>query len=129
VGPIALAGKNVAYGYTTYGVDTVSAQVIVRRLSDGRQLRSAPATHGGLAPESLQSVDAIVVKPDGAVAWITGATSLIAHGANATEVARDDARGSSVLDSGSGIDVRSLRLHRSSLSWRDGSRMRFATLR
>jgi hypothetical protein len=129
VGPVALAGVDAAYGLATFGVDTGSAQVIVRRLSDGRQLRSAPATQGRLGPESVQAVDALVVKANGAVAWIAEARSIISQRSAVIQVARDDARGNSVLDSGTGIDARSLRLHGSSLSWRDGSQTRSATLR
>ncbi len=119
-----------AYGFTTSGVDTGFAEVIVRRLDDGRQLRVAPATMKPLAPESFQSVDSVVVKLDGAVAWTAHASSIIRRGTD-IEVERADARGHALLDSGSGpgIDVHSLRLHGSTLSWRHRTVTRSASLR
>src|SRR5436305_553676 len=43
VGPTALAGSNAAYGLTSRSVDTASAEVVVRHLTDGKVLHSAPA--------------------------------------------------------------------------------------
>jgi hypothetical protein len=126
-GPIALAGTDVAYGYTQYGVDTVSAEVLVRDLSTGRQLRSEPATTAPARVEFVQSVDSVVVKADGAVAWIGESGSVISGPTN-TEVDRADARGLSMLDSGSGIDLRSLRLHGVTVTWRHDGRTRSASL-
>jgi hypothetical protein len=127
VGPVALAGIDVAFGLTSYGVDTGSAQVVVRRLSDGRQLHSDPAVSRFAAVEAYQSVDAVVVKADGAVAWIAAEQSIVRH-AGTTEVQKHDSRGRALLDQSAGIDTRSLRLHGSRLSWRDGGRTRTATL-
>jgi hypothetical protein len=126
-GPIALAGRAVAYGFTRFGVDTISATVIVRDLGDGRQLRSEPATTGPLRPEFTQLVASIVVKPDGAVAWIGEGGSVIS-GTRGVEVDKADAHGLARLDSGGGIDVRSLRLAGSRLAWRHGGRSRSASL-
>lgn len=127
-GPIAVAGADAAYGLTSFGVDTVMTEVVVRRLSDGRQLRALPATTKTL-PESFQTVDAVVVKSDGAVAWISSVSSVITHGAATVEVLRADSRGETVLDSAGSIDPRSLRLSGSNLTWRDASKTRAATLR
>lgn len=127
VGPVAVAGTDVGYGSTNFGVDTVNSQVVVRNLGDGRQVHAAPATTTSL-PESFQTVDSIVVRSGGAVAWIAEVGSVISH-AHEIEVQRVDARGPALLDSGSGIDTRSLRLHGSTLTWRDGSATRTATLR
>jgi hypothetical protein len=127
IGTLALAGVVVAYGETMTGVDTASAQVVVRRLDNGRTLRSLAAMNQPIGPESLQSVDSIVVKADGAVAWIATAHSIIRHRAQA-EVDRDDRRGRSTLDTGSAIASTSLRLSGSSLSWRHGAATRTARL-
>jgi hypothetical protein len=126
-GPIALAGRVVAYGFTWFGVDTVTATVIVRDLGDGKQLRTEPATTGPLHPEFTQFVGSIVVKPDGAVAWIGEGGSVIS-GASEVEVDRADKHGLARLDSGGAIDVRSLRLVGSKLAWRHGSQARSASL-
>lgn len=128
MGPIALAGQDAAYGLASYGVDTVSASVIVRRLSDGEQLRSAPATRKPVGPEFMQSVAAVVVKPDGAVAWIGEGGSVISGRTRDIEVGRADARGVALLDSGTGIDARSLRLQGSSVTWRHSGQTRSASL-
>jgi hypothetical protein len=127
-GPAAVAGEDVAYGLTTYGVDTASTVVIVRDLRDGARLRSLPATTAPLRPESFQSVTAIAVKADGAVAWIGQAGSVIS-GKPTTEVHGADRRGPALLDAGAGIAPRSLRLRGSTLSWTDGGRTRRAALR
>jgi hypothetical protein len=119
----ALAGDVVGYGVETCGVDTGSTTIIVRRLSDGKQLRNLAAVKGPIGPESYESVGSLVVKPGGAVAWIATANSIVGHGTR-TEV---DANGK-VLDSGGGIVRSSLRLNGSKLTWRDGSSTRSATL-
>ena len=101
--------------------------MIVRRLDNGRTLRSLAALSQPVGPESLQAVDAIVVKADGAVAWIAVARSIIRHGAQ-TEVDRADRRGRARLDSGPRIDSASLRLRSSLLSWRHAGATRTARL-
>jgi hypothetical protein len=127
-GPIALAGVAVAYGYTVYGVDTLSTEVVVRSLRTGRELHRAPATTRPVGPEFFQAVAAIVVKPDGAVAWIGEAGSVISGRARQVEVDRADHRGVAMIDSGGGIDNRSLRLRGSTVTWRDHGRTRSARL-
>lgn len=127
MGPVALAGIDAAYGLTRGGVDTVSAGVIVRRLDNGRTLHVFSATTGPLGPEFIQSVEAVVVKPDGAVAWIGDGGSIVRH-ANTEEVDRFDRRGEARLDRSVGFDLRSLRLRGSQLSWRHGNATRTATL-
>jgi hypothetical protein len=126
-GPIALAGAVTAYGYTRFGVDTVTTEVVVRRLTDGATLEELPAS-GVVGPESFQSVESIVVKVDGAVAWIGSDTSIISHRGPRIEVRAASGSSNSLLDSGPRIDPRSLRLHASTLSWRDGAVTRHATL-
>jgi hypothetical protein len=127
VGPVALAGVDVAYGVSRSGVDTGSAQVVVRRLTDGKVVHTAPATATVTEPESFQSISALVVKPDGAVAWIGESHSIVGHG-GLVEVDRFDRRGEAKLDGGVGIADTSLRLHRSQLSWRHSGRERSGTL-
>lgn len=127
-GPVAVAGVLAAYGLTSFGVDTIRAEVVVRRLTDGRQLQTFAATKATGA-ESFQSVGSVVVKPDGSVAWIAHVSSIGAR-AQATEVHSALAGGPDVvLASGSGIDLYSLRLRGSTLSWREDGLTRRATLR
>jgi hypothetical protein len=117
----AAAGDLIAYGIERCGVDTCSSSVSVLRLPDDKQLHSYAAITGSIAPESFQSVNAIVVKSDGAVAWIATASSIISHGSRIEVHANKR-----LLDSGASIVRSSLRLHGSTLTWRDGSTERAA---
>lgn len=127
IGKVALAGVDVAYGATTFGVDTSGASVTVRRLDNGRTLRKLAAMTLPVGPESFQSVDSLVVKADGAVAWIASSSSIVSHEYQA-QLSRADRRGETSLDTGSGIKTSSLRLQHSTLSWRDGGGAQTATL-
>lgn len=129
VGLVKLAGANAAYVLTFHGVDTGNAEILVRRLTDGTVLHTAPAVSRVGGPESFQAVDSLVVKADGAVAWIGAAHSIVGHGAGVIEVHRIDSRGKALLDQGGGISPVSLRLHLSRLSWSESGRERVATLR
>ncbi|HEY1522012.1 MAG TPA: hypothetical protein VGF70_03290 [Solirubrobacteraceae bacterium] len=128
VGPIALAGVDVAFGRTTSGVDVISAEVLVKNLTDGRVLRDHSATAGNFGAETAQRVDSIVVKPDGSVAWIATISSIIST-RGTTQVRKSDRTQRTSLDSSPKIKPDSLRLHRSELRWRNGSVTKTATLR
>ena len=126
VGRVALAGVTAAYAAERCGVDTGSTSVVVRRLSDGRQLASVPAgTPPG--PESYTSVSAIVVRSGGTAAWIAVSRSLGTHRAS-IEVWRVVHGAAQRLDTGPGVAQHSLRLHGRRLTWRDRGRTRSATL-
>jgi hypothetical protein len=125
--PVALAGRLVAYGLETCGVDTGSTVVIVRRLTDGKRLHDDPATVLPNGPESYQTVHSLVLNARGDDAWISTASSLGSH-ATATEVHEHGTNGFGLLDSGTGIDPGSLRLKRSKLTWLHGGKRRSATL-
>jgi hypothetical protein len=126
--PVAVAGRLVAYGLETCGIDTGSAVVIVRRLTDGKRLRDDPSRTGPAGPESYDAVDSLVLAPSGADAWITVTSSIVSH-QNATEVHEHGRNGFALLDSGSGVNPGSLRLKRSKLTWRHSGLLRSATLR
>jgi hypothetical protein len=129
VGPVAVAGDFAAYGVQDFGIDTVLASVVVRRLTDGKQFGDYPVTRAAFA-ESFQSVGSIAAKGDGAVAWIGVVHSIVAgHGAVEVHAAGPAAETSKVLDSGPQIVTNSLRLRGSTLTWRHGTAMRHATLR
>lgn len=123
----AVAGQLAAYGLQKCGVDTGAGSLVVRRLSDGRQLGVFEAISGPVGPESYRSVGSVVVKADGAVAWIGVASSIISH-RRTIEVHEADAGGRRVLDSSAGIRIDSLRLRGSALTWTDGGRTRSASL-
>ncbi len=127
-GPIALAGVEAAYGLTSYGVDTVTAEVVVRRLSDGRVMRRHAAITGSVGAESAEQVAEIVVKPDGSVAWIANDSSIPSSGHTASEVEKSD-RGPGTLLDKEPSGLHELRLTGSHLTWRYRSATRSATLR
>ena len=127
LGPVTVTGELAAYGLERCGVDTGFTQVVVRRLTDGAQLRSLPATTGFLGPESYQSVDSLVLAGDSAVAWIGTGHSIVASHRD-VEVQKADSHGQRRLDSGSAIKLGSLRLHGSTITWKHGGATRSATL-
>jgi hypothetical protein len=127
VGPVAVAGDLAAYGLQSFGVDTVSASVAVRRLTDGTVVKQLRATRA-VGAEAFESIGSVAVLANGAVAWIGSEHSIVGH-RSAIEVHAAGAGGDHVLDSGSAIDPTSLRLHGSRLSWVDAGVTRHATLR
>jgi hypothetical protein len=127
VGPVAVAGDLAAYGLQSFGVDTVRASVVVRRLTDDSRIKELPATRA-VGVEAFQSVGSVVVMANGAVAWIGVEHSIVGH-SSAIEVHAAGAGSARVLDSGPNIDPTSLRLRGSRLSWVDGRATRHATLR
>jgi hypothetical protein len=127
-GPIALSGVEVAYGLTFYGVDTINAEVLVRKLTDGHVQRQHSAINEPVGAEYFETVDDVVVKSDGSVAWIAHATWIGSQGKSVTEVDKSDRTDQSLLDSSASIDRQSLLLHGSTLSWMDGSSAHSATL-
>jgi hypothetical protein len=127
VDPVRVAGEFAGYGLTRCGVDTGSTQVIVRRLSDGKRMLGAPAASSP-GPESFQSVGSLVLKPDGAVAWIGVGNSIVTH-TRTVAVYKADRHGSvERLDSGTTVRPGSLRLHGSKLSWAHNGSVRQASL-
>ena len=126
---VVVAGADAAYALSSFGVDTVSATVVVRRLTDGRRQEHFAATRSGLV-EGFGSVTSLALKSDGAVAWIGVAHSIVAHRQVIEVHAAASPSGSAnrVLDSGPAIAPQSLRLHGSTLTWRHGHATRHATL-
>jgi hypothetical protein len=128
VGPVTLSGAVAAYGVQRCGVDTGTAQVVVRRLTDGKVLHAFPAVSRVPGAESIAAVATVVVKRDGSTAWIGDAHSIVRRGSSVTEVRRFDTHGQTLLDHGPGIAVGSLRLQGSRLSWAHAGTLRSASL-
>ena len=124
VGPVVVAGRLAAFAVTRCGVDTGSATVVLRRLSDGAGLFSHAAAKPA-GPEGFVNVTDIVATASGAVAWIAHASSIVGHRSSTGVFVRRGA-GLSQLDSGAGIKAGSLRLSGTSVSWQDGSARRSA---
>jgi hypothetical protein len=79
--------------------------------------------------EFFETVDVVVVKRDGSVAWIAHATSIPSGHQSVTEVEKSDRTSQTLLDKSARIGRGSLRLRGSELSWRDGATTKTATLR
>jgi hypothetical protein len=126
VGPVRIAGRVAAFASAVCGVDAGQTTVIVRRLSDGEFLHSRAATTR-IGVEGHQEVGSLVVKDDGAVAWIATADSIGAPRL-VRQLARVDKRGFRVLDSGPAVAVGSLTLRGPTISWRHGNATRTADL-
>jgi hypothetical protein len=126
VGPVVVAGTLAAFASERCGVDTGNTLVVVRNLRTGKRLSASDAASAP-GPESFTSVDSLVARSDGAVAWIAAASSIGNH-MTKIEVRRVDAHGPRLLDSGSAIVRGSLRLHRSRLTWTHGRQLRSSTL-
>ena len=127
VGPAAAAGGVVAYAVERCGVDTATASVVVRRVSDGNQLARHAAFAGPPGPESFQAVGSIVVNRRGRAAWITSTHSVVSHHLS-VQVIEASGSGARVLASGGTIAPDSLRLHDSRLTWTAGGQRHSATL-
>jgi hypothetical protein len=124
---VRVAGRLAAYSLQTCGIDTGNSTINVRNLRTGAVLVQRPATTK-VGVEGFQSIDSLVVKADGAVAWIATANS-IGKPTFVRQLQRLDTRGFAVLDSGRDVNAASLRLDRSRLSWKHATAVRTATLR
>jgi hypothetical protein len=123
---VRVAGRRAAYGLRTMGVDTGYVTVDVRVLSTGAlQARRPATTRAGV--EGFQSIDSLVLKADGAVAWIATARA-IGKPKFVRQLLALDRQGFRVLDSGPSLDSTSLALHGSKLAWKHGTASRTANL-
>jgi hypothetical protein len=125
--PVALSGRIVAYGLATCGIDTGTSVVVVRRLTNGKRLHRDASVTGPVGAESFETVESLALEPSGSDAWITVTNSVASHGSS-VEVHAHDSGGAVLLDSGAGIDPRSLRLAGSKLTWRHDGKLRSAQL-
>lgn len=111
------------------GLDTSRITVVARDLRSGRR-RSCPAGGGDHSPRSRGDVKDIALKHNGSLAW-SGHTR-IGEIAGAQfpppAIVACDSTGEHVLDSGQGIDLHSLALHGSMLTWIDAGETRSAVL-
>jgi hypothetical protein len=124
-----LAGPMVAYEKSSFSTSVFSSGfsrvwVFVRDLRTGRILHELPTgTADRPGDVGKGRTSAIVVKADGAVAWINPIEAPVSW-----EIHAVDGSGSRVLASGAGIDPYSLRLKNSTLSWVQNGKTEFATL-
>ena len=129
-----LAGTMVAYEEITAnelpeGEGTATYLVLVRNLQNGRWVHRA---FTGVARESrykgVGPLTALVLKPDGSVAWIASVAGLSGYVPAEYEVHALDKSGSRLLASGTEIDPHSLALKGSALSWTEHEQLFSTTL-
>lgn len=121
IGSETIAGTTVAFQSDSATSENARRTIVVVDLRTGRSLRS-------ITPGGPGFVTAIVVKSDGAVAWIVETKSEPAsaenhqmkHSEYAVEAA--DKSGNRVLATGPGIDPSSLALAGSTLYWTQGGK-------
>jgi hypothetical protein len=114
----ALAGEMVAYESSLVSEGSDSLIVVVRDLRTGRVLHHLSTDAEGTVR--------IVVKSDGAVAWINGYGRVA--GQNAYQLHAVDKLGNRLLATGTEIDPDSLALAGSTLYWTQGGQPMSATL-
>jgi hypothetical protein len=114
---VVLAGSTVAYEESSNR--PLAWWIIIRNLRNGRVLRRLRTNTPGPV-NTLGSVEALVLKSNGAVAWVAQAhlPTAIPNGPREYEVYAADATGESrLLASGSGIEPASLALAGSTVYW------------
>jgi hypothetical protein len=124
--PIALAGPVVAYGVgESYTSGHSFSEIWVRNLASGRVIHrmpnGSPAEHGDVG---LGETTAIVVRRDGAVAWIARASAKL----GSIQVRAVDRTGSHLLAASPEIEPKSLALVGGGLRWTEGGRRFSASL-
>jgi hypothetical protein len=128
VSTFRLAGHDVAFVVNHDGPGRSPATVKVIDLQARKTISAHPATADDSRPDRSDEVTSLVVRDDGAVAWIA-VTRVGPAGSAEREVDAARAhRHARRLDSGGGIARRSLRLHGRTLSWRHNGRRRSARL-
>ena len=111
---VGLGGTFVAYEEHLPGLGAAWVEV-VRNLLTGRVLRKLPT--GRSTPPHAGTPRSIVVKSDGAIAWIVGTRVATANGPAEDEVYASDSSGTRLLASGPGIEPASLALTGSTVYW------------
>jgi hypothetical protein len=116
-----LSGSMVAYRYSLAGPNNSYEDIIVRNLSNGRmhKLVTGTAIHPEPSFEGIGPARAIVVKADGAVAWIVETNSTPSREYAVEAV---DSAGTRLLAEGAAIDPSSLALTGSTLYWTQGGK-------
>ncbi len=118
-----LAGHDVAFVVNDDGPGRSPATVRVIDLRARETISAHPATGRDSRPDRSDEVTSLVVRADGAVAWIAVTREGSAESSEREVDAARARRQTWRLDSGDGIANRSLRLHGRQLSWRhDGDR-------
>jgi|SRR5947209_73958 len=128
VGPPQLAGPFAVFWTRRCGVDTAFAGIRSVDLRTRSRTIDVPATTTPQRPETVESVLALHARRDGAVAWIVDSHSLATSASRRELWVVDSHRRQRRLDSGRGLDPRSLRVAARSVRWRNGAASRSASV-
>jgi hypothetical protein len=126
---LRLDGPFVGYAATLCGIDSSAASVRVLDLRRRKFVLDAGAIGPPIGPETEQSVRSLKLRADGAAAWVGEGQSLAARSTKRELWAADSRHRSRRLDSGAAIVPSSLELTSRTVSWRNGSTARSASLR
>ncbi len=131
-GPFALTVPWAAGAVTlSRGRDAHGLSVAARNLQTG-QIKSCLVGGGHGSPRSTGGVGSIALKRNGSLAWAgharIGQSGEIERQFPPREIVACDSEGERLLDSGESIDLYSLKLHGSKLTWTDAGETRSATL-
>jgi hypothetical protein len=131
-GPFALDGPWAAgLAIQAKGRDTRRNSVVARNLRSG-EMKSCLVGTGHHSPRSIGSVTSIALKQNGSFAWAgqarIGQSAETGRQFPPREVVACDSDGEQLLDSGLGVDLHSLSLQGSTLTWTDGGETRSATI-
>jgi len=107
-----------------HGVDSGDVSITSRNLRTGAT--NLCVVGGGFNSSRRPTIDGIVLKPDGSVGWIGEAR--VGGKYHVPEVGVCDEIGGSILDSGEGIDLNSLKLNGSTLTWTTSGEMHSVVL-
>ena len=130
-----LAGAVVAYQESAASASLPGGGrwvIVVRDLRTGRVLHEVPTGTPSVPEPSrigVGAVESVVVRSDGAVAWIVENLKRSTETSPYYEVHELDKAGATVLASGIDIEPRSLALAGSTLYWMQGSKAMTASLR
>lgn len=121
-----LAGQLVAYAAGECAIGGCFAQLEIRDLRDGSVVRTLYATPG--PPDGPNRVHDLVLTGTGALAWTVSRGAFVVEPFDPQQVWALDTQGQRLLDGGSAIDLQSLSLNGSALTWIKGGVVRSATL-
>jgi hypothetical protein len=123
-----LAGWFLAYEHTLMGVDTLTSEVVVVDLRNGRSARRFAATSPPTRPESFITVGSLAVTSAGGVAWIGQIGGIGQSTVYEVRAARAGAHADRLLDSGAQIDPATIAIAAGRVRWRAGGVARSAPL-
>lgn len=120
------AGPFAAYAGVGCGISGCTSSIEVHDLRDGRRISQMAPTSGAVSgPNRVVDLE---LKDDASVAWSATQSEWFTSAEPLREIWASDSLGRRMLDSGPGIDLTSLTLTDSTLTWINGGVQRSASL-